>query len=252
MTTDTTRPELTARLKGIRRALVIIIIVAFAVSAAIGIWLIISGGEAMTETTGKILGTTALIGGVSLTALCHLAIVGRAIRAVGFVGLAASLAFLITGLMLIWQPWNSSNYEYTTNVGKAFQLSIMAAIFLAQVNLLLLLSQRKHRAIQISLYVTFAAIVVVYAIVTLVTFNEEIAMNWPDLWRFIAVAAIIDALGTIVSPVLGLVLKSKEPAADETVRVNLTLTSDQVAALESAHPGMPLADAVLAVISAKK
>jgi len=240
-----------AALKGLRRALVIIIIVAFAAAAAIGIWMIVAGGNSVSETTSKILGTTALIGGVSLTALCHLAIVGRAIRVVGFVGLIASLAMLVTGLVMIWQPYDSMNYDFMREWGRAFQLSLIAAVFLAQVNLLLLLSQRKHRAIQISLYVTFTAIALLYALGIWTLYQDDPNQAWPDFWRFIAVAAIIDALGTIVTPVLGLVLKKKEPLASAvsepaSERVNVTLTADQVLKLQAAHPGKSLADALLA------
>ena len=240
----------TTSLKGLRRTLVIIVIAAFAAAAAIGIYMIVAGGTNVDETTSKILATTALIGGVSLTALCHLAIVGRAIRVVGFVGLAGSLAMLISGLMLIWHSWSSmDDGNYMMNVGKAFQLSIMAAVFLAQVNLLLLLSQRKHRAIQVSLYVTFAAIVVVYGLIAWATLGESIWEQFPDLWKYLAVAAIIDALGTVVTPVLGLVLKKSEPVADGSEKVTVHLTAEQVLKLRAAHPEVSLEDALLAELN---
>ena len=238
----------TTALKGLRRVLVVIIIAAFAAAAAIGIWIIVTGAQ-QNENTAKVLATTALIGGVSLTALCHLAIVGRAIRYVGFVGLAASLATLITGLMMIWQDWSADNYEYMNNLGKAFQLSLVAAIFLAQVNLLLLLSNRLHRAIQISLYVTFAAIVVVYGLLAWGILGQDVWMQFPDMWKYLAVAAIIDALGTVVTPVLGLVLKKAEPQVDGGAKVTVHLTAEQVLKLRAAHPEKSLDDALLAELS---
>lgn len=239
----------TTALKGLRRVLVVIIIAAFAAAAAIGIWIIVTGGQ-QNETTAKVLATTALIGGVSLTSLCHLAIVGRAIRYVGFVGLAASVATLITGLMMIWQDWSTpDNYEYMNNLGKAFQLSLVAAIFLAQVNLLLLLSNRLHRAILISLYVTFAAIVVVYGLLAWGVLGQDVWMHFPDLWKYLAVAAIIDALGTVVTPVLGLILKKAEPVSDRGAKVTVHLSAEQVLKLRAAHPEKPLDDALLAELS---
>jgi hypothetical protein len=235
-------------LKGLRRVLVIIIIAAFAAAAAIGIWFIVTGGQ-QNETTAKVLATTALVGGVSLTALCHLAIVGRAIRYVGFVGLVASVATLITGLMMIWQDWSADNYDFMNNLGKAFQLSLVAAVFLAQVNLLLLLSNRLHRAIQISLYVTFAAIVVVYGLLAWSILTRDAVLHFPDLWKYLAVAAIIDALGTVVTPVLGLVLKKAEPQVDGGAKVTVHLTAEQVLKLRAAHPEKSLDDALLAELS---
>jgi hypothetical protein len=238
----------TTALKGLRRVLVVIIIAAFAAAAAIGIWFIVTGGQP-NETTAKVLATTALVGGVSLTALCHLAIVGRAIRYVGFVGLVASVATLITGLMMIWQDWSADNYDFMNNLGKAFQLSLVAAIFLAQVNLLLLLSNRLHRAIQISLYVTFAAIVVVYGLLAWGILGQDVWMQFPDMWKYLAVAAIIDALGTVVTPVLGLVLKKAEPQVDGGAKVTVHLTAEQVLKLRAAHPEKSLDDALLAELS---
>jgi hypothetical protein len=240
----------TTALKGLRRVLVVIIIAAFAAAAAIGIWTIVTGGNQNSETVSKVLATTALIGGVSLTSLCHLAIIGRAIRYVGFVGLIASVATLVTGLMMIWQDWSATdNYEFMNNLGKAFQLSLVAAIFLAQVNLLLLLSNRVHRAIQISLYVTFAAIVVVYGLLAWGILGQDVWMQFPDMWKYLAIAAIIDALGTVVTPVLGLVLKKTEPQADGGAKVTVHLTAEQVLNLRAAHPEKSLDDALLAKLA---
>ena len=125
----------------------------------------------------------------------------------------------------------------------------MAAVFLAQVNLLLLLSQRKHRAIQVSLYVTFAAIVVVYGLVAWGMLGEMVWEQFPDLWKYLAVAAILDALGTVVTPVLGLVLKRAEPVGDGGEKVTVRLTAEQVLKLRAAHPEISLEDALLAELN---
>lgn len=196
-------------LKGVRRATVIAVIVAFALSAVIGIYALLAGD--MNETVGKVLGTTAVVGLVSVSILCHLAIVGRAIRVVGFVGIAASLVAFVVALVMIWANW-FENWDAQAEWGKALAISALLAGFLAQANLLLLLSSRHNRIIQVTLRATFVFIAAVYVTVVLqILTNGEIARGWEaDYGRMIGVFAILDALGTVLSPVLGLVLKSKE------------------------------------------
>ena len=206
----------TSTLKGVRRAAVIATIVAFALAAAIGIYALLAGD--MNETVGKVLGTTAVVGLVSVSILCHLAIVGRAIRVVGFVGIAASLVAFVVALVIIWVNWGE-NWEVQSQWGKALAVSALLAGFLAQSNLLLLLSSRHNRIIHISLRATFVFIAAVYVTVVLqILTNGEIAHGWEESYgRMIGVFAILDALGTVLSPVLGLVLKNKEPAIDGAI-----------------------------------
>ena len=53
--------------------------------------------------------TTLVIALASVTALCHLAVVGRPVRIVGFIGLAASGVALVLGLTAIWITGSTSN-----------------------------------------------------------------------------------------------------------------------------------------------
>ena len=144
----------TSTLKGARRATVIVIIVAFAASAVIGIYALLAGN--MNETVGKVLGTTAVVGLASVSILCHLAIVGRAIRVIGFVGIAASLVAFVTAMVMIWTNW-AENWDAQGQWGKALLLSALLAGFLAQANLLLLLSTRKQPIIRYTLLATLDA-----------------------------------------------------------------------------------------------
>lgn len=224
----------TSTLKGARRATVIATIVAFGLSALIGIYALLSGD--MNETVGKVLGTTAIVGLASVSILCHLAIVGRAIRVVGFVGIAASMVAFVTAMVMLWTTWGD-NWDAQAQWGKALLLSALLAGFLAQANLLLLLSSRRNRIIRLTLQVTFVMIAAVYICVALLSLTDgRIAEGWNEgFGRMFGVFAILDALGTVLSPVLGLVLRSKEPAGSpETVKLLVTVSSDAAARLREA------------------
>ncbi|MEN9751358.1 MAG: hypothetical protein RLZZ600_405 [Actinomycetota bacterium] len=234
----------TSTLKGVRRATVIATIVAFALSAAIGIYALLAGD--MNETVSRVLGTTAVVGAVSVSILCHLAIVGRAIRVVGFVGIAASLVAFVVAMVMIWTTWGE-NWDAQGQWGKALAVSALLAGFLAQANLLLLLSSRQNRIIQITLRTTFIVMSFVYVLVVLLLVTDgKIAEGWNEAYgRMVGVFAILDALGTVLSPVLGLVLKSKEPLADGGETVSVHLSAEQVASLRAAHPTKSLEQALL-------
>ena len=223
----------TSTLKGARRTTVIVIIAAFAASAIIGIYALLTGD--MNETVGKVLGTTAIVGLASVSILCHLAIVGRAIRVIGFVGIVSSVVAFATAMVMIWTNWGD-NWEAQNQWGKALLLSALLAGFLAQANLLLLLSTRKQPIIRYTLRATFVAIAAVYICVLLLSLTDgHIADGWNDgFGRMVGVFAILDALGTVLSPVLGLVLKSKEPAAVDSVKLTVTVSAQAAARLKTA------------------
>jgi hypothetical protein len=223
----------TTTLKGIRRATVIVIIVAFAASAIIGIYALLAGD--VDETVGKVLGTTAVVGLASVSILCHLAIVGRAIRVIGFVGIAASVVAFATAMVMIWTNWGE-NWDAQGQWGKALLLSGLLAGFLAQANLLLLLSSRKNLVIRISLRATFVAIALVYICVALLTLTDgHIADGWNEgFGRMVGVFAILDALGTVLSPVLGLVLKSRESKPGNETMLTITVSQEALARLRRA------------------
>ena len=223
----------TSALKGARRTTVIVIIAAFAASAVIGIYALLAGD--MNETVGKVLGTTAIVGLASVSILCHLAIVGRAIRVIGFVGIVASAVAFATAMVMIWTNWGD-NWEAQNQWGKALLLSALLAGFLAQANLLLLLSTRKQPVIRYTLRATFVAIAAVYICVALLSLTDgHIADGWNDgFGRMVGVFAILDALGTVLSPVLGLVLKSKESTGADSVKLSVTISGEAAARLKTA------------------
>ncbi len=190
--------------RGVRRAAIIAIIASLAVAALLGIIALLSGD--FGETQARILGTTLTVAAFGTTALCHLAVVARPVRVVGYVGIAASAIAAVCALVLIWGdlPW-----EQLDPVLKGLLVFGIVAASLAQANLLLLLSGRRHRVIRVALAVTLVAIgvVAVMFILPIVTDGAIPGDDGEEAWvRTLGVVGILDALGTIALPILGLVL----------------------------------------------
>lgn len=215
MTVTSTGPSETT-LTGVRRTAVVFVIVSLSIAALLGIVTLFTGE--FGDVQAKILLTTLLVAAFAITALCHLAVVGRSLRIVGYVGIGASALALVLGLILIWVSWDNWS-EVFSYVAQAFGVLSILAASLAQANLLLLLAARQQRVIRIGLYVTLGAIALLALLLSLTIITEgDIPGSDGDLyWRFIGVIAILDVLGTIVLPVLGRVYR--EGTAAVTVRL---------------------------------
>ncbi|MEN9621014.1 MAG: hypothetical protein RL499_1207, partial [Actinomycetota bacterium] len=167
MTTTAAAQRRDARVGAARKGAIYGIIISFSLAAIVGIIALLSGD--FGETQGRIILTTLLLGATSITALCHLAIADRAMRLVGFVGLAASALALVTGLVMIWRDWNDSSFDTWL---KVFIVASILAVSFAHANLLLLLAGRRRRLIRIGLMVTLAMIAAVAIMITLPVVSE--------------------------------------------------------------------------------
>lgn len=194
-------------LRGLRRTAVIVIIVTVAISAILGIVILLTGG--WSDVQGRILGTTFAIAVFAMTALCHLAQADRPLRAVGFAGIAASVLALIPILVIIWADWEFIGSDGYSFLWRAFGALAVLAGSLAQVNLLLLLARRRQRPVRVVLVIAlvFIGILAVMLWLPILTEGRIPGDDSEWYWRLFGVVAIIDVLCTIVLPVLGLVLK---------------------------------------------
>ena len=201
-------------LRGARRAAVIAIIASMSITAVVGIVALLSGDFGQTQT--RILLTTLLITGFSVTGLCHLAVAGRPVRVVGFIGIAMSGVALLLGVALIWADWSA----VSADVWRWFGVSGILALSLAQANLLLLLAGRRHVAVRVELGLTLAAIAGVAALLILpiLTDGEIPGADGDAYGRAFGVIGILDALGTVVLPVVALFLRGR-PVDGETTSV---------------------------------
>lgn len=193
-------------LRGVRRITVIVIILAVAISAILGIVLLLTGGWG--DVQSRVLTTTFVIAVFAITALCHLAQADRPLRAVGFAGIAASVLAVIPILIIVWADTAFDSVTADWFFKSIWVLSILAGS-LAQANLLLLLAWRRQPVVRVVLATALVFIVVVAVMVwvPILTDGRVPGDDGEWYWRLFGVAAIIDALCTIVLPVLGLVLK---------------------------------------------
>ena len=148
--------------RGTRRAAIIAIVASLAIAALLGIIALLSGEFGSLQS--KVLLTTLTIAAFGTTALCHLAVVTRSVRVVGFAGIAASLAAAICAFVLIWVDW-STWWEQTEWWWKSLGILSIVAVSLAQANLLLLLAGRAQPLIRVALAVTLAAVAIVAVMV---------------------------------------------------------------------------------------
>ncbi len=262
MTTRATEQRRDARVGAARKGAIYGIIVSFSLAAIVGIIALLSGD--FGEIQGKVILTTLLMGATSITALCHLAIADRAMRLVGFVGLAASALALVTGLVMIWRSWNDSSFEDWL---KVFIVSSILAVSFAHANLLLLLAGRRRRIIRIGLMVTLVMIAAVAIMIILPVVSEGDIPgieNEAWYWRLFGVVGILDVLGTVVVPVLAIFVKDapaiavadamgQDAAAAAPVHTGhlaLALPADLATALEqrAAADGVETAEAALAAL----
>ena len=155
----------TAALKGVRRAAIWTIIVSLVIAAGIGIATIVSGE--FGETQGKVLLTTLAVAAFAVLALCHLAIITRDVRIVGWIGIGTSVLAFVAAAILIWWEWDTyyplGPGDFYMAVTKTFLVSTLAAVSFAHANLMLLLANTQVRWMRIALDLNLVLIGLVIA-----------------------------------------------------------------------------------------
>lgn len=263
MNTNTTDSAAVA-LKGVRRVAIWTIIVSLVIAAGIGIATIVSGE--FGEIQSKVLLTTLAVAAFAILALCHLAIITRDVRIVGWIGIGTSVLAFISATILIWWNWETLGYQGQNSIylsiTKTFAISTLAAVSFAHANLMLLLATTPIRWMRIALDLNLVLIGLVPLIVIPVILTDG---NFPPqsladvYWRFFGVVLILDALGTVALPITSLILRSQRRAAGlETTTVDsvtLTLrgaTAEWVLATAKSSNTSPLDVVEAAVATARK
>lgn len=225
-------------LKGIRRAAIWTIIVSLVAAAGIGIATIVSGD--FGELQSKVLLTTLAVAAFAILALCHLAIINREVRILGWIGIATSGIALIAAVVLIWWNWSTLNYggpsDVYMTITKTFTISTLAAVSFAHANLMLLLASTPIRWMRIALDINLVLIGIVPLLVVPIILTDG---NFPPAsladvyWRFFGVVLILDALGTVALPITSLIMRSQRRAAglDSATSnvITITLRDDEAA-----------------------
>lgn len=227
--------------RGARRAMIVAVVASLLVASLCGIVALLGGG--FGDLQARIVATTLIVAAFGTSALCHLAVVTRAVRVLGFAGLAASVIAAGAALWLVWSGDELFEGDGDGSVLKTLLVATIVAISLAHANLLLLLAERRRTVIRTGLVLTLAAIAVVATMLALPVITDGAVGGGEWYWRWFGVAGIVDALGTIALPVLALVLRGRRehgptsigPASTGTVSTG-TAAEDDGAGIPSAVP----------------
>lgn len=232
--------------RGARRAMIVAVVASLIVASLCGIVALLGGG--FGDLQARIVATTLIVAAFGTSALCHLAVVTRSVRVLGFAGLAASVIAAGAALWLVWSGDELFEGDGDGSVLKTLLVATIVAISLAHANLLLLLAERRRTVIRTGLVLTLAAIAVAATMLALPVITDGAVGGGEWYWRWFGVAGIVDALGTIALPVLALVLRGRRehgptstgPASTGTVSTGTvstgTAAEDDGAGIPSAVP----------------
>ncbi len=171
------------------------VIAMLSITALVGIVLFIRGEFGIIE--GKILATTAAIGGFSLAALCGAFLYERnRVRSVANVTMTTAMVSLIYTLVLIWE-----GVEPSEDTIRAWGVLLVVSFSLAHASLLLLI-RPAHDVVRGVQYATLAFITLVALIVISLILEFEAVEDNEVLMRTLGVFGILDGLGTVVTPLV--------------------------------------------------
>lgn len=206
--TITTRPDRDSFAHRLRRWVVGAIIVSFGIAALGGIFVLLSGS--WSDTAAKVLATTGLTGLFSVAVLCGAALLGKSAQAFGWVTIIVSVVTLAVILTQLWTDADWGDAMFKTDVTLC---ALSAACAVA--SLLLLLVAHDRRAVRTLLFVTLGLIALAVLLTLLPVWNESIGDS-DAYWRSAGVVWILAALGTVVLPVLSLLLRGPRGEPAET------------------------------------
>jgi hypothetical protein len=216
----------------LRRIIVAVIIVSFAV-AAIGGIVVLLGAE-LGETAARVLMTTGVVGAFSVAVLCCSSLIGRRVQIVGLAGVVAAVVTAALVLVFVW----SSNWPGEF-ISKLTWQGVAATIALSFGSLLLLLADRRRPAVRVGLTVTLILFAVVLVTVGIVTWAPD-AVDDQVFPRVIGISSILAALGAVVVPVMSLLMRDTrdgrgagdDPDAPETAALSPQLVHRLMAEAE--------------------
>jgi|TARA_Y100000034_G_scaffold52863_1_gene64956 hypothetical protein len=185
-----------------KKVFLITMIISLSISALIGIIIFLLGN--FGEIEARILFTTLTIGGFSLTALCSSTLYEKhryvPFSATGMI--VAVVGFFITTLAI----WEILDFE---DIWKVIIISIILSVSIAHSSLLLLIKSRKTIVnVLLMLTLLFISIVALMLIIFVLGFD----MDFEFYYRLLGVFAILDVLGTIVTPIALKVTSMNEPS----------------------------------------
>jgi hypothetical protein len=196
-----------------QRSLLAGFIASISLCGLVGIYCLAVGGMGPTE--GRILATTATVGGCSLLAMA--AAVPWELRRwhpIGPLGLVGVLLALSLTLIGIWGEWRFLGEDYYRAMG----VSWVFAVGLPHVGLISLARvKRQWEILRLATVLAIALLACQISISILWRIDDE---AW---WRMIGIISILVACGTIATPILHRLSKLAEREAVQTVELAMTI-----------------------------
>ncbi len=178
-----------------KRTFLITMIVSLSISALIGIFIFLFGD--FGETEARLLLTTLTIGGYSLTGLCCSVLYEkRKFTPLALSGMIISIIGFLYTVLVIWEAIDL-DHDFTW---KALIIFIVLAASTAHSCLLLLIKSEKSLVNSaLSGTIIFISIVALMLIILVLNEFDNVGEFY---FRLLGVFAILDVLGTIVTPIL--------------------------------------------------
>lgn len=186
-----------------KRTFLLTMIVSLSISALIGIIIFLFGD--FGETEAKLLMTTLTVGGYSLTGLCCSVLYERRkYNGLAVSGMIISVIAFLYSLLAIWEVIELDN-AFT---GEALMTLAILAFSTAHASLLLLITSGRP-VVNVALAATMLFIALVAGMLIGLVLNGFGAVS-EFFYRLLGVFAILDVLGTIVTPILHKVYSGEE------------------------------------------
>src|SRR3989338_1505379 len=184
-----------------KKIFLITMIISLSISALIGVFVFLFGN--FGETEFRLLMTTLTIVGYSLTGLCCSVLYEkRKFAPLALFGIVISVIGFIYTILLIWEFidfWDEDSW-------KALIIFLVLAFSTAHSCLLLLIKSNKS-LVNIALSATLIFISIVALMLIIMVLNEFDLGEFS--FRLLGVFAILDVLGTIITPILNKVYSLK-------------------------------------------
>lgn len=185
------------KLSAMKKIFLITFIVTLCLIALVAIGIFVSGQFGEIEL--KILLTILAISGYSLTALSNTVLWNKKKHPLGALGILFSLLGFIVATIAIWNLYAIE--PIFESIFKIFLTFAILSFSTAHAALLLTTCSSDKKFIQITLYSTLFFIALVAALLLYLVLEID-TMHENEFYRALGVCLILDALGTIVTPLL--------------------------------------------------
>lgn len=176
------------------------------VAAAAGIFTLLFGTFDIVQA--RILLTTLLIGIYSIVSLCCMTVFNGRCALWGLTGIGVASLSLVLGLFATWMEFDTS-WDLFGQLVKYFAIFGIVGVSIGHQSLLLRLLDRATTQTKALIGGTVGVIGIVAIMLVLPLLLEDFGLG-DAYWRILGVFAILDVLGSIVTPVMARVVARRD------------------------------------------